>query len=533
MNVNFYNYQGRPNEVPKNLGSVVAGYNINLITDNFPCLTVNIELSVNVDANYITFRYPNAQGRLYSWFVDDITKFENIFTYHCTLDVLATYWNDIKAESQMIERSSSLTPSGSMQDALWKTGKALKVSTTVASGSTATFSSSLTGRHSVIVTGGRSNIGEHTMSVTDLNDYSNSRMLHVYALDQSQTNKLGEWLWSTSPTAILSKWLLNPLDAIVASKVYPFSINRGTLDADYTLESELAMGDALVVMGEDNKAMRLLNSNVRLFLGSFTMEKPYGDFRDYPPYTSYKMWLPYVGLTDFPAYEFYGKTFYVNYHVSLPTGATIITFSTSSTGNNPTHTISTQLGYDLPLTKTGMDAVAGQLVQAGTNIALMASGIPALGGSVTQTASTVTTTIKEYNPENPRQIMSKRVETVDIDSATGKDDTNSVGHSVMGMAQTAINAFMTPAPSQIVGNASSNPYRNLPLYAILYTYTCEAVDDAGQKTKYGRLVMKTAVLNTLNGFCKVNMPVLPMKGMTHAVYNRLMSIMADGFYINN
>lgn len=529
MNVNFYNYQGKPNEVPKNLGSVVAGYNINLITDNFPCLTVNIELSVNVEANYITFHYPNAQGRLYSWFVDDITKFENMYTYHCTMDVLATYWNDIKAESQVIERSSSLTPTSAMQDALWKTGKNLKVTTTTASGATAPFTSSLAGQHTVIATAGRS----YYMSDSDLNDYTNSHMLTVYALNQTQTDKLAEWFWSTAPSALLTQWLLNPLEGVVASKVYPFSVQKGTLGVDYTLTRMLAMGDAQLDMGQDNDAMRLLNSNVRLYLGSFNIQKPYGDFRDYPPYTSYKMWLPYVGLTDFPAYEFYGSTCHVNYHVSLPTGATIITFSTTSTGANPRHAITAQLGYDLPLTKTGMDAIAGQLVQAGANIALMASGIPALGGSVTQTASTVTTTIKEYNPDNPRQIMSKRVETVDIDSATGKGDANPVVHGVMGMAQTAINAFMTPAPSQTLGNLSSNPYRELPLNAILYTYTCEAVDDDGQKAKYGKLVMKSAVLNTLNGFCKVNTPILPMKGMTHAVYNRLLSILSDGFYINN
>lgn len=533
MFVSFYSYQGKPNEVPKDLGRVIDTEEVNLITDAFPCLNLTLEIGHNIESNYCSFRYPNATSKTYYWFIDDIRKFENIYYFKLTLDVIQTYWGSVEGETQIIERSSSLAPRGYLMDSKWKTGKNLRW--TKKTSTTNPFNLNVRdGKHFVMTVGRKRDLFYSDVSIMDV---ANGGCVTTYAMDYDKLKNFTDRLWSYNPSDLLNNWFFQPLDAIMSLRCYPFHIPDG-VDHVQSEDVEFRIGDERFTGGVFDLPLtvkRIMNSQVIIDLGTIDTTRVYSDFRDYPPYTNYKMFLPFVGLIDFPLYEYYSKNkIHVKYIVDLNTGSTLVCFYDENDQSVPLKTLNATIGFDVPLTKTGFDQIAGGIVQMAASAAITAAGVPFMNPST----STSVTTIKSKTSQHDRGEDDGRLRVAGYEKVeetrTTEGEYNNPSREVMQymrLGNTAVNTFLQPTPSQSNGGCDHNLFRDMPMVIVLFTYTCAPVEDEMQIAKYGKLVMRSAKLQDCSGFASVSEPNIPMNGMTTEIYNAMVEILANGIYI--
>lgn len=161
-------------------------------------------------------------------------------------------------------------------------------------------------------------------------------------------------------------------------------------------------------------------------LGEFHYTGYYNDFRDYEPYTTFKVYLPFYGFVDIPIAEVIGEYIQFRLKVDFATGQAIYTigvnYQSVSSPNAPfifgtddatTRIISTHsfnIGTSIPLGQTGMaDAIrnVSMSVVKGAATAAGAYAVSALGSTGgTSTTREITTA---RNPLTGRQVRSGTV----------------------------------------------------------------------------------------------------------------------------
>ena len=563
VEVKFYSYQGKPNVVDKSLGSVVATKNLNFITDAKPQLSFSIECDTLYDANYVTFPYvmqtqtiPTSKT-LY-WFINSIESYKNIWIYHLQLDVLQTYWDDIKTSQQMIERSYSLTPNTYLTDTLWKTGKDLDSSVFTSTGNPFKTTQSLLAPDSCVVL----YVASQDTIANGRRDMLGSGGIRAYLINGSEYHKVVRSLYyGDFITAFENTFKTRPMDVILGAKSFPFNV------ADYLVGQEIdwndasknvdiTVGNGYVLMYKDEQQItvkpygRVLTTALcSVSLGYISVERPFGDFRDYPPYTDCKLWLPYLGMYDFDPTVYYSTgRVYIRYYVDLFSGRTTVVLSTTS-GGTPDQYIEGIIGLDLPfggadvntmLRNIGISAISGAVMTAATKN--LGSGMQAASaGQASKPEAPYlgpSPTAGSVVPVGEQGIElyygNKGVNSnVDVDEQP-KSTRGESPYRTIAKARAVghfLSSYSSAPTSNVHGGGTDCTFMNCPQRATIVMYSTAGLNETFQKTLYGKLVMQPAVLENLSGFTKLTDCNISMNGMQADVYNELVSILESGFYI--
>lgn len=205
----------------------------------------------------------------------------------------------------------------------------------------------------------------------------------MYLLSADDMKQVMKDLWSTSlMETIQSNFIGDGSDAILGLNWFygldPY-IEKSALSYNPTLGNVLVDG---VSVKHAEKEF------VRFDFGSINVPAVFGSHLDYTA-AVYKMYLPFIGITDLNPADVVGKTLYLSYVVNLSDGSAICRLATDAnamSGNGTLFTSSCSWGYSIPVKvdsvrdamTIGAQAVMG--VVGGVSMGAMAGPAGAIAG---------------------------------------------------------------------------------------------------------------------------------------------------------
>lgn len=518
LTVTCYQYNGMPNVCNKTPDLISYGeIQAHMITDRKTLLSCVLELnemvysvSLRINTNYVSFVDWGAR-RTY-WFVDNISRNGSTYYYHLSLDVLMTNWNDIQDYELLLERSSSET--GGMQiygDNLWKVGTERNI--TIVEASNGLVTEPNTTDNSVILS---------TVSKTDtiVGNYGvTGTVANTYSLTQPNMSNVVNAFYDTNFLNSLTTYFSNPTSAVVSCRAYPFKIIPNANSA----VTSIKFAHLYLTFSQDI-ANQLTSELYDLDFGY--VDFPYGldDFRDYEPYSTYYLYLPFYGMVEVDK-KIFEDRIYINYKINLLTGNTQIRLK-RRLNEDALVIIPCEIGVDLPLS-------SGNL--GGAYLATLNLGLNAVNSLTTP--HTVKTTISndyDYNRTKKKRI-SGRLRTTATDVVTSHEKTERAvdyGHSMPIPNFSFINGStnVMSLSSTIPQSAFSESDNKVSLISIKPT----AYNDDAMLYSVGRLVVKYVTLSELTeGYQKFSNVHMPMGKMTADEYEELVDILENGVWIKN
>ena len=186
-----------------------------------------------------------------------------------------------------------------------------------------------------------------------------------YVMSSTLVNNLVDDLWNVDDNvfkAIVDGLALmggNPIEAIIDLRLYPFDVSAYTSTSAAT---SIVMGR--VKLPTAKGAPITSNGCAVLDLGSIKMNKTYGNFMDYEPFSKYKLYIPYCGGCDLPANLVVGHTIQVTMYVDLNTGSANAVIKID---NRNFKYINGTVGVSIPVTSNDAANYATSIIHAGAN----------------------------------------------------------------------------------------------------------------------------------------------------------------------
>lgn len=251
-----------------------------------------------------------------------------------------------------------------------------------------------------------------------------TRFENTLILTYPSARTLAEYI--TNPDFFTSVFI-QPNGWLTSLVAYPFSC-QNVYDDD--LGSELRFPIINGRMSVPNVLANEYRRAVPLYhMGNYVNSRRFNDFRDYDPYTKYKVYLPYYGFTDLSANDVVGKL--IRFHLAIDytdsegMGQWIITvrginetiqpsdsyleFNTLDPADRVIKILPVQIGIPIPLGSTNAADVKRNLAIGGiTAIAgLFAKNPVGVASGVSTIASnpTVKATSQSLVPNNPNQSL--------------------------------------------------------------------------------------------------------------------------------
>ena len=286
-------------------------------------------------------------------------------------------------------------------------------------------------------------------------------------------------------------------------------------------------------------------------LGEYYVKPKFNDFRDYEPYTSFRIYLPYYGNIELPCNEIMGR--YLQFRLAIDpfTGQAVYYVCTTKNSISWTGapyryqdfpTLSTehfindenskiigiynfQLGSQIPISSTGAVDVARNLTLGALRLgaSLAASGISEAIGAY-QTVSTVTDKAvrKTFNKKNPQGKT----------DWTRERERHTVSASSQHQKAVRINECFSTA-SQALSSLALSPTSDRPNNLLVNNIGCESIKiirktarfvdtGAGYAKLYGYPVGAVYKLSDLSGYTVISSCHLDGAGFTGTLEEKLM-----------
>lgn len=160
-------------------------------------------------------------------------------------------------------------------------------------------------------------------------DAAKNYFFNVYAVSPAQLRQLSEYMYTEMPTNQSSDDFLtnNPIDCIISLQLFPISFDSGSSPIDKIMLGKVKpqYWDESTSSWKDILAINLASQIKVVDCGSCTYYPKYGvnDFRNYEPYCTAELELPYCGNVKIPASVYLNHTLDVKYIIDLITGACI------------------------------------------------------------------------------------------------------------------------------------------------------------------------------------------------------------------
>lgn len=184
---------------------------------------------------------------------------------------------------------------------------------------------------------------------------------NYYALSANGILALSDFLWNGDEEIIvdiinsLKLFGQNPINAIMSLRLYPFNIAA-------LLPSVVAEE---IVLGRVSTGVAGLkipnNAGTTINLGSLYIDGHFNDFRDYAPYTSYNLYIPFVGTVNLNPNDYLYHIVDLKMVVDITTGkATAIIYADGI----PIQYLDGMVGVEVPITGENMGQTVNAIISA-------------------------------------------------------------------------------------------------------------------------------------------------------------------------
>lgn len=195
------------------------------------------------------------------------------------------------------------------------------------------------------------------------------RFLTLYNPNNTQLREITDYLWGTDIIDRFSQLFpgQNPMDYIISLHSLPVTLTTGQyVKGRFYFGGSSRIQD--IVVPECNVP---LVEFVDVVIGTFSVKEYFGNFADYDPYTSYYIYLPFIGYKPLSVDQIMGKTIRVLYRISLLTGNCVVYI----TNNSNQSVIATFAGTCLTQYPISADQSSSAIVAGATAV----SGLTAIG----------------------------------------------------------------------------------------------------------------------------------------------------------
>lgn len=196
----------------------------------------------------------------------------------------------------------------------------------------------------------------------------------LYEMSFSQVGDLIDYLCSTTwQSTVTNLGLGNVFGAIAKCITVPFGVRRSD------------RGSSIKILGIDTNvgALGVVNHLQTIDCGTITIDRYFGDFKDYMPYSKCFIYLPYIGVNEISINQVQGKSLNLVYGVDLLDGSCVARLSSD---NKQLYSFSGNMATEYPIVgKTPSSPLA-----AATNMLKDISGNSALVATVGLLGSVLT-----------------------------------------------------------------------------------------------------------------------------------------------
>lgn len=300
-----------------------------------------------------------AEFRRYYYITDIVSETAVVFYIHCEVDVLATFRDDILNTRAFVMYSQS-TYNMLLNDSRLAKGVTFE-------------DTSVTTKINKFDT-----IGSFIITLASDQATGETGLAQSYALDSTQMSIIAAKLFSREFFDEVSKFLGNPLSAVIACKWTPIKLTEAS-----GVPTGLNIGGVAFPSSATAKKQVVGDFSITPYLKYKTVDgfsERAGDYRNSEPWSNYSLWLPGAGLTDISFNKFGGDalnpSLNITYIASPCTGdVTYLIAKAPEEGVSGTFlTVRGNFGVDIPLAAGGAD-FKGTISSGGTAIGGAATSI--------------------------------------------------------------------------------------------------------------------------------------------------------------
>ena len=136
-------------------------------------------------------------------------------------------------------------------------------------------------------------------------------MTTTYIVSETQLQEIGNELWSPNFMDNILMLSNSPIENILSCKIFPTTFS-GTVSA-------VKIGNVTMLNGAT--AQKIGSTGLSKETGSITFSQKYNSFLDFEPFTSAKLFIPFVGFQPLPVASFIGAQLSLRYVFDVVTGA--------------------------------------------------------------------------------------------------------------------------------------------------------------------------------------------------------------------
>ena len=196
-------------------------------------------------------------------------------------------------------------------------------------------------------------------------------MAHQYAVSATELRALSNYLWGTTFVADIRRLWEDPGELIISCVYYPLDLEQH--DSTHLGEAgEYLIGNVTTPAGTTGRAIDV-QYNKRIGSYTFAVNRYYGNYLDYDPYTKIDIYLPYIGYKTLSANDCMGRTLTINYYIDVSQGRCL---AQVYAGDRLIGSYAGECGYNIPLSSTNaVQAATGTAVTAISGAMAVATGI--------------------------------------------------------------------------------------------------------------------------------------------------------------
>lgn len=195
-----------------------------------------------------------------------------------------------------------------------------------------------------------------------------SGFINAYDITTANLLNVGKCLYSSTMLTMIANLFVNPLDAIIALNVFPYTPHIGSSEAVRLLNHKCIVAD----LGTDASGFPLTQQFRTVDFGSVTVPENWGNFLDYSD-TTIELYLPFIGSIELDTSEAMNASVNVQYTIDYFTGMcvanvlctkTVVLPSALNVPATSQHSYQGNCAIQIPLSAVDYGSMVGSLIGA-------------------------------------------------------------------------------------------------------------------------------------------------------------------------
>lgn len=199
----------------------------------------------------------------------------------------------------------------------------------------------------------------------------------IFNPNASQLAELGKKLWNPTALEVIKQYFSSPMETIIGLGIIPVQPRQGSV-------KNILLG----VYDTEISCITVSSDYVIKDCGSISINRYYGSYLDYDPYTRISLYLPYIGEIQLDPDEVMQTVLGVEYHVNVVTGDCVAIVTSDG---SIVYTAAGNCIRQLPIGQTDYSNIINTAVSAVSTIATAVAGGSAasnVGNAVAGSAKT-------------------------------------------------------------------------------------------------------------------------------------------------